>query len=272
MKRAHELEESITKKARIESNICNIVPTELLMRIFKIIPQEHRRFSGVCKCWNNISNDKTMRHIKFGVVPITWLTRSEIIKWATRDEKIWSHISNFRLSLEFIHEHAAKLNWEVICRTYPLTQTMIEQYKVHITPYIYILCGYCKLNFDCEKIKDIINWDIISKIINDSNYEFIIMNYKYLHWKSICEHTQLSEKLMHDFANYLDWGMVSKYQNMSVSFLIAFKDKIIWKIYLSRAETETHIMELIENPELRVIIFQIYAKIARRCRNVFNLL
>lgn len=62
----------------------------------------------------------------------------------------------------------------------------------------------------------------------------------------------LSEEFMREFADFLDWKLISDMQEMSADFILEFKDKIVWSrlVYNKKLSYECR-KELYERSEGR---------------------
>lgn len=165
-------------------------------------------------------------------------------------EKIFCHQT---LSNNFIRKHIDKINdydWESICNFQNLDEQFLKEYKEHIVWHTIIIKhpDIPETFFEDKEIKSYIKMQQLTQrplsedFIRRHKDEFNAQS-----WYSISIFSKLSEKFMDEFANYLDWEQLSKWQTFGIRFALKYENKIAWNEVGDHVYLTTNFMNKFKN-------------------------
>lgn len=134
----------------------------------------------------------------------------------TRENKIAAMIK--RMTPEYILDNKDVLDFHELCKIYPFEEGLayILRYKIDWnTLYIY--------NRNIDKLffynnEGFLNWERISTHKNLPATALMKCPDR-LDWTQVCRNSQMTEATLEEMYEYLDYGEVAVYQNLSVSFI-----------------------------------------------------
>ena len=123
----------------------------------------------------------------------------------------WNCMSTYPLPNEFIKKYHERINWEMLLKARPFTESELLTFKKFIPLDVWgtVLPRYQHLSED---------------IMYDNKYIF--------DWVAISQYQKLSPNFMRKMKDYVDWVVVSKYQRLPVNIIEEFSDRISW-LYVS---------------------------------------
>lgn len=140
----------------------------------------------------------------------------------------WKSISRQKISINFIHEHREKLDWDWLLRYKQFPEGFIVEHLNYIHDWG-VLVSSQELSEDfLWDFRDIIDWDRV-RYRKYLSIEFLRKAVDYINWKYYLWNGRLTEGEMREFADYLDWESVCEYQTMSEDFIKEYWDKMNFK-------------------------------------------
>ena len=81
--------------------------------------------------------------------------------------------------------------------------------------------------FDSDHMDNLLTYQILSENLLE---KYIFFKKKFVNWDLITEFQNLSTKFINKYEDKLDWKIISKEQHMTLEFIIKNKTKIYWKV------------------------------------------
>jgi hypothetical protein len=127
----------------------------------------------------------------------------------------WNEISGDHLPESFIRRNINKINWEVRCRNYHMTEEELEKY-----------CEY----FNEKAWYNIFNtWFNKPKLSESFIEKHIDIVRQFNFWDYICEWRHISESFLDKYIDEIDCEEISFNRLVSESFIEKHSDKLSWK-------------------------------------------
>lgn len=147
----------------------------------------------------------------------------------------------------FIRKYAFDINWKTISNSYAhLSTEFLREFKDRIDWNRYFNYHVPTEKF-IEEFKDVVPWSYVpGRVKMSENFirrHRLEMEKYYAFWTNICEHQDLSEEFIEEFAEKVDWKAVSYKQKLSKEMMHKYADKLEWRYIISNQNIDQKFVE-----------------------------